>query len=150
MYQDDLIHAALGSKEAREASMKVNIAIKKRNLKLNEDKSVYIIMGTKNQREKLKEEFRQNPLKWLGKQLSAGGLADSVAATVAAREGKIRGAGLEIANIVNDWRSQAAGGMETALVLWEACCVPSLLHGAGSWTEISKATEKKLNSLQHE
>jgi hypothetical protein len=161
MFQDDLIHAAVGTEGAREAGHKVNTAVKKRGLKLNEDKSIYIIMGTKKQKEKLKEELRSNPLmcgttvmnpkekdKWLGQQLSTGGLADSVAATVAAREGKIRGAGLEIANIVNDWRSQAAGGMETALVLWEACCVPSLLHGAGTWTEITPATVKKLNSLQ--
>ena len=38
--------------------------------------------------------------------------------------------------------------METALMLWETCCVPSLLHGAGTWVDISKATEKKLNSIQ--
>ena len=38
--------------------------------------------------------------------------------------------------------------METALLLWEACCIPSLLNGAGTWTEISKQTEKKLNKIQ--
>jgi hypothetical protein len=161
MFQDDLIHAALGTKEAREAGDKIHKAIKKRGLNLNETKSVYIIVGTKKQKETLREEFESNPLmcgatkmiqkekdKWLGQQLASGGLADSVAATVAAREGKIRGAGLEIANIVNDWRSQAAGGMETALLLWEACCIPSLLHGAGTWVDITRATERKLNMLQ--
>ena len=84
--------------------------------------------------------------KWLGQQLSEEGLAQSVAATVAKKEPKIRGACMEIANIVSDWRAQAAGGM--ALVLWERCCIPSLLHGAGTWTNITKATVKKLNSLQ--
>ena len=68
--------------------------------------------------------------KWLGQQLSTGGLAESVAATVEKREAKIKGAALEIANIVNDWRSEAAGGMYTALLLWEACLIPSLLQGA--------------------
>ena len=38
--------------------------------------------------------------------------------------------------------------METALLLWEACCLPSLLHGAGTWTEMSGETERRLNSLQ--
>ena len=38
--------------------------------------------------------------------------------------------------------------METALILWEACVIPSLLHGAGTWTNITAATEKNLNSLQ--
>ena len=56
--------------------------------------------------------------KWLGQQLASGGLAESLAATVAAREGKFRSAGLEIATIVNDWRSQAAGGK---LAVYQAC-----------------------------
>ena len=38
--------------------------------------------------------------------------------------------------------------METAILLWEACCIPSLLHGAGTWVEMSETTETKLNSLQ--
>ena len=55
---------------------------------------------------------------------------------------------LEIAQIVNDWRSKVVGGRDTAIFLWEACCIPSLLSGAGTWTEITTATEKKLNKLQ--
>lgn len=92
---------------------------------------------------KLKGKF-----KWLGQILSEGGLSESVAETVAAREGKIRGACLEIMAIVNDWRSRIEGGMETALLLWEACCIPSLLHGAGTWMDISAASIKKLNQIQ--
>jgi hypothetical protein len=72
-----------------------------------------------------------------------------VTKTVAAREGKVRAACLEISIIVNDWRAKIVGGMETALLLWEACCIPTLLHGAGSWVEMSPSTEKKLNSLQY-
>jgi hypothetical protein len=71
-----------------------------------------------------------------------------VAETVAAREGKIRGACLEISAIVNDWRANIEGGMETALLLWEACCIPSLLNGAGTWTEINTVTVKRLNQIQ--
>ena len=85
---------------------------------------------------------------WLGQILSAAGLADSVLQTVKSREGKIRGACLEIALIINDWRAQSLGGMETALMLWETCCVPSMLHGAGTWVEMNTNTEKRLNTLQ--
>ena len=161
MFQDDLIHASNSSLKAREASKKINMIMKKHALKLNKDKSVLIIMGSKVQKKSILEELENNPImcgevkmniketdKWLGQQISSGGLAESVAATVAAREAKIRGAALEIANIVNDWRSEAAGGMNTALLLWEACIIPSLLQGASTWTEISAGTEKKLNSLQ--
>ena len=96
----------------------------------------------------IETELKQS-FKWLGQILSSGGLAESVAATVQSREGKIRGACLEIAQIVNDWRAHTVGGMETGLLLWEACCVPSLLSGAGSWTDITKATEKKLSQIQY-
>ena len=124
-------------------------------------KSVCLISGSKKQKQKASLELKENPLmcgnfevkesqleKWLGQYISASGLSDCVAQTVQAREGKIRGACLEIANIVNDWRSHAVGGMETALILWERCCIPSLLHGAGTWMEISKETVLALNTIQ--
>ena len=81
--------------------------------------------------------------------MSSKGLADCVLSTVLNREGKIRGACLEIAVVVNDWRCKSVGGMETALMLWETCCIPSLLHGAGTWTEIDTKTEKRMNQLQN-
>ena len=34
-------------------------------------------------------------------------------------------------------------------MLWEACCIPSLLHGAGTWVEMSTKTLNKLNSIQN-
>ena len=86
--------------------------------------------------------------KWLGQIISSAGLAASVARIVVTKEGKIKGACLEIAIIVNDWRAQTVGGLETALMLWEACCIPSMLHAAGTWVDINKQTENKLNSLQ--
>ena len=161
MWMDDLLHAAPGLDEANEVNKRVDKMMKKRGLKLNETKSVCLIIGNKQQKKNLTEQLEKEPLKcgsfitkekqtdkWLGQFISARGLEDSVAQTVSAREGKVRGAGLEIAAIVEDWRSAAAGGMETALLLWEACCVPSLLHGAGTWVNISKTTIKKLNQIQ--
>ena len=38
--------------------------------------------------------------------------------------------------------------METALVLWEACAVPSLLHGSGTWVEMSFTTENPAEVCQ--
>ena len=85
---------------------------------------------------------------WLGQQVAAGGLSESVAATVAAREPKVKGAALEIVSIVKDWRSKVVGGLETALILWEACVIPTLLHGAGTWTNMTAGTVDKLNAIQ--
>ena len=162
IFQDDVLHAAQGIKEARSANQKMDRVVKQLNLALNEDKTFCIAIGSKKQITQVRAELQKEPLmcgqfetklkqqfKWLGQILSSGGLAESVAATVEAREGKIRGACLEIAQIVNDWRSKVVGGMETALMLWEVCCIPSLLHGAGTWTEILPKTEKQLNQCQN-
>ena len=129
---------------------------------MNQKKSVRIIIGSRAQKKKNTKSLETNPLicgdfetkekqqeKWLGQIISSAGLTASAALTVEAKESKIKGACLEIAVIVNDWRAQTVGGMETALMLWEACCIPSMLHGAGTWVDINKATEKKLNALQN-
>ena len=163
MFQDDLLNSSESLIQARLACAKVEKVVNKLGLQLNRDKTVCLIIGSKKQKQEASAELSTNPLmcgqvelkekqvaKWLGQQLSSAGLADSVEQTVLARQGKIRGACLEVANIVNDWRSQVAGGMETALVLWERCCVPSLLHGAGTWVEITPGTLKRLNSIQQD
>ena len=86
--------------------------------------------------------------KWLGDYLHSDGLAASVMMTIKQREGKVKGAALEIAEIVDDWRARTVGGFKTGLFLWESCCVPSLLYNAGSWTGMSKEAEKRLDTLQ--
>ena len=80
--------------------------------------------------------------------LHGDGLAESVMRTIKEREGKVKGAALEIADIVDDWRAKTVGGFTTGLFLWESCCVPSLLYNAGSWINMSKEAEKRLDGLQ--
>ena len=85
----------------------------------------------------------------MGQIISAKGLADSVNKTIEAKESNIKAACLEIADIIQDWRSQAIGGIDSALLMWEACCIPSLLTGAGTWVNITPAAERRLEALQH-
>ena len=162
MWMDDILNSVQGIIEAREANKKVDTLMKQRGLTLNKDKSVCLVIGSKKQKQEVTRELEKQPLicgnfitkekqqeKWLGQILSGAGLADCVSQTVAAKEGKIRGACLEIAVIVNDWRAEVVGGFDTALMLWETCCIPSLMHGAGTWMEINSQTEKQLNKLQN-
>ena len=153
MWLDDFISSTKQLDKARHINSKVDYLIKQKQLSLNEDKSVCLIIGSKKQKEKVTAELQENPLmcgqfetkekqidKWLGQTLSADGLVDCVAQTVETKE---------IALIINDWRAKVIGGMETALMLWESCCIPSLMHCAGTWVEITSTTEKRLNSLQN-
>ena len=112
IFQDDVIHTAEGLNEASLANKKMETVVNRLNLRLNKEKSVCLMMGSKKQVQKVLSELESEPLmcgdfetkmkpsfKWLGQILSSGGLAESVAATVEAREGKIRGACLEISQI---------------------------------------------------
>ena len=115
LFQDDLIHSTGGIRAARLANVRIDKVVKKLNLNLHEDKTSCILLGSKKQKNSMKKELQIQPLfcgqievkiedeiKWLGQILSSDGLAGSVAETVGAREGKIRGACLEIAAVVND------------------------------------------------
>ena len=122
IFQDDLAHGANTINQARVANSKIDQVMKERGLELNQTKTIYMLMGSRKQLKEAREELAARPLtcgsfvteerqvdKWLGQVLSSKGLADSVAETIAAREGKIRGAALEIADVVNDWRARVAG-----------------------------------------
>ena len=124
MFQDDFLHGAGRLEDAGRASAKVNKMIKERVLKLNEKKSVCLIIGTTKQKQQITKQLKEKPLmcgdvqikeanvdKWLGQQMSAAGLADSVMETIKAKEGKVRGACLEVAAITEDWRAQATGAL---------------------------------------
>ena len=86
--------------------------------------------------------------KYIGQLLSSQELSHSIALTIEARENKIKTASREAIKSVNDWRSRVTGSLQTAMVLWEYCCIPSLLSGAGSWTGISQESKRTLNKLQ--
>ena len=157
---DDIHNSTKGVQEVREANKKVNIIMKKIDLCLNKDTSVCVVIGSTKQKLSITQYLKDQPLlcgeketkdkqqvKWLGQIMSANGLADSVAFTIADKEGKIRGASLKIAIIRNDWRAKDLGGFETVIMLWEKCCILSLMQGAGIWIEIDSATEKRLNYL---
>ena len=116
MWIDDILNSADCLETARKINVAVDIVMKQRGLSLNRDKSVCLIIGSKKEQQKATTELQAKPLlcgsfetkqtpeyKWLGQILSAKGLADSVARTVSSKEGKICGACLEIAVIVNDW-----------------------------------------------
>ena len=157
MFQDDLLAGSPGLTEARAANMRINMVMKEKRLRLNKDKSVCLVWGSAKQKKEIKEELKMNPLKcgevvmimtdsdnWLGDYLHSDGLAASALQTIIQREDKVKGSALEIAAIVDDWRSHLVGGFETGLLLLESCCVSSLLHNSGSWVDLSKPAEKQL------
>ena len=62
IFQDDVIHGAGGLKEARMANLKIDRVVKGMNLRLNEDKTFCIVMGTRKQKQEVKLGLERQPL----------------------------------------------------------------------------------------
>ena len=129
---------------------------------LNKDKTCYSLFGNKKVVEEAREKIKKNPmmcgkfatketltLKYLGDFFDCQGLGASVITTLNERLGKAKGECLEIALIVEDWRGQVTGGFLTALKLYKACVVPSLLYNCGTWTEMPKEAEEIIEKFQN-
>ena len=109
----------------------------------------------------MNEELKSRPLKlgtfvvkqkqcdrYLGQMLHSGGVKASVEATIAGREGRIKGAIFEVQSIIEQFEMQAMGGMMAAWELWEQALVPSLLSGAGTWVGTAKEEEERCDKIQ--
>ena len=87
LWMDDIINGTGSIEEARKVNVKIDCVMKQRGLTLNQEKSVCLILGSKNQKEKLSKDLLTKPLmcgsfitkekqqeKWLGQILSSAGL----------------------------------------------------------------------------
>ena len=84
---------------------------------------------------------------YLGQLLKEDGPAASVAATVEGRAGRFKGAVFEIRSVIEEFSMQAMGGMMASKTLLERALLPSLLHGAGNWIQMTKKTEDDCDNL---
>ena len=73
----------------------------------------------------------------------------SVDATIADREGRVKGAIFEVQSIIEEFKMQAIGGMMAAWELWEPALLPSLLSGAGTWVGCTAKEEERCDKLQY-
>ena len=160
--QDDILRVAPNISSARVGNVKLNAMIQEKQLECHPDKTSFLIFGSKSYRENSEEELRGSPIvfgnfevkekvkdKYLGDWFHNGGLSQSVEATVSDRSGKIKGAIMEVAAVMEDMRMQVVGGLMGAWDLWNHALIPSLLNNCGTWTEMSSTTSIKLEELQN-
>ena len=86
---------------------------------------------------------------YLGDELSEGGLAESVEATIQVREAKVKGAIYELKALSEDYRMQVVGGMLGALDIYNTCIVSSLLTNCSVWVNMNEKSIKRLDGLQN-
>ena len=146
--------------QAQAGNIKLACLLQEKGLQAHEDKTCFIVFGSKEYKEKVKKDLDPSPLmfgkfpvtervseKYLGQVLHSGGLSESAKATVEDRSGKIRGATLEIKSIVEEFEMQAMGGLMAAWESWEKALVPLLLSGAGTWIGDINETAKLCDNI---
>ena len=162
VYQDDLIRSGCSVEDTRIGAMRLYMTMKEMALKIQPSKSCYLVYGSSQYKQQVEEETKEDPIMfgsiplqrkavvtYLGDELSEGGLAESVEATILAREAKVKGAILELKALCEDYRMQVVGGMLGALDIYNTCIVSSLLNNCSVWVDIQEKSIKRLDTLQN-
>ena len=161
IFQDDIARLCVSQQSAQAGNNKLNQMTKLKQLECHPDKTGFILLGQKNNVEKIRREISKNPLffgdfktkekekeKWLGEISHQDGLSKSVEATIHERSGKIKAAIFETKSIVDDYRMQSIGGLLGAFDIWEMAICPSLLTNFEMWVEMSEEASKALDDIK--
>ena len=162
IYQDDLGRFSSSRLDAQAGNDKIEACMETKLQDLHQDKSCYIVIGTKKIKNDLKNELEKYPLtlygskmsgkkseRYLGDFIHEGGISASVEATVNHRYGKLVHGLKEIKAIIEDCRSNTLGGLKVGLDIWETAYIPSMLNNSSTWMEIDQATLNKLEEMQN-
>ena len=69
--------------------------------------------------------------------------------TIKDRKGRILASIYELGSVIEDFRMQVAGGLQSGLKIWMFGFLPSLLANAETWTDISDMAIKSLEDVQY-
>ena len=136
-------------RDAHAGNVKLSYALREKLLTNQKTKSIYMVCGNKNYKNKVEPQVEDCPLtfgdiilqkksqqKYLGDMLDEQGLAASVETTVKSSEWKTKRGVYELRSVCYDFRAQILGSMTGALALWETCILSSLLTNCGTWVGI--------------
>ena len=162
MFQDDLARLCTTVHGAQAGNDRIDTVMNLKQLKLNIDKSSFLLLGRKTQIEKIRNIIEKDPLllsgeiikeksdeKYLGEYIHSEGLSKSIDFTVQKRYWLTLSAIMEIKTILNDYRIHVPGGINTGIMLWELAVIPMILNNADTWNDIDSVTLKKLEDLQN-
>ena len=162
LFQDDIARICDSAEAAQAGNDLVSHVMESKLLDFNVDKSCYMVVGDNKSKTGLIKQLEATPLslagfpmnqvekeKYLGDFIHCNGNADSVTATVDARTGPTMSAIFETKSVLEDCRSDAAGGLCLGLEIWELSILPYLLNNCAVWADTPKGVYKKLNDLQN-
>ena len=156
-WQDDILRIAEDINATRAGNKKLAKMTSQKGLTAHDSKTTFVVIGTKEYRSTMMKEVAKNPVKfgsltyqpsgsevYLGEVIHSQGLAAGVEATIDSRLGKVRGAMYKAKALMEDFKTQAIAGMESAWILWEKEILQTLLSGSG------EKIYKKLDEIQNE
>ena len=160
-FMDDIMRMADSLASAQFGNILMEELIEQKCLQFNLDKSSFILMGTKKQRNNFQKELKKSPLLLCGKQMKevkvlkflgdhiSHNLEDSVHQTVLRRVGIAKHTIMEIRTVIEDTRAEKLGAVNVAFNIFELAIVPMVSYNCESWLEIGKRTIKVLDELFH-
>ena len=161
IFQDDLMKLSANREECQLSHDLIYETMCSKTLDLNVSKCRVLISGKSAEAKKLRSVYEEYPIKtggeitlteesskYLGDELHFNGCRGSWAASVAKREGKLRGAVAEIMGLVRDFSCNTLGPLRAGLDLWESLALPALLHNCGSWLHITATDFITLERVQ--
>ena len=148
MFQDDILKCSDDIKSAQDGCYKMEVVTGLKQLQINIDKSVFMLLGNKSRVGEIREMITRNPLlfkgqalkekqfdKYLGDQIGESTTA-SVEKTVSDRYWRIMSFIREVQTVISDCRAETTGAVTSGLLLWQMAGIPVLLNNAGSWLSL--------------
>ena len=162
LFQNNIARICDSAEAAQAGNDLVSHVMESKLLDFNINKSCYMVVGDNKSKTGLIRQLEASPLslagfptnqlekeKYLGDLIHCNGNSDSVTATVDARTGPTISAIFETKSVIEDCRSDAAGGLCLGLEIWELSILPYLLNNCAVWADTPKGVYKKLNDLQN-
>ena len=161
MYVDDIAKVCKTSLDSADMGQVVSDSLDDLKMSAHSEKSGLLVFGRK--REKLKDELRANPTRvqgftmgfkdtetYLGMQFAEKGASESITQTLMSRRIKCMTKSMELVKLLEDDRIQAIGWLATAINVFNAVIVSTLIYGCGAWTSMTKAQEDLVEAIQRQ
>ena len=161
IFQDDISKMNDTIAQAKESCQIIDETLKKKLLRVNYDKSKYIIFGNKNFKAKVIDELAKDPMKmsdtpllqsvmekYLGDIIHEDGCKKSISETIKERTRKLWSKTEEIIQLADNPWMNGLGGSLSGIKLFESMIIPALLHNCESWIGITDQHIKELQSFQ--
>ena len=159
MFVDDFSKCCKSSNESKKMGEAVTKALTELKMEAHPDKSGILVFG--KQREKWYKDLDNNPTyiqnftmkpksleTYLGMQFSEGGSSDSITKTLLSRRIKCMTKSISLRNNLQDIRVQSVGWLATAVTVFKAVIVSTLVYGSGAWLNMTKGQEELVESIQ--